>query len=41
MGLHARGNHLVVLMFDVGLFAHVRTRVWVDVCKVCDCEGGN
>ena len=40
MGLHARAYHLVVLMFDVCLCAHVRTREWVGVCKVYGCEGG-
>jgi hypothetical protein len=39
MGLHARGNNLVVLMFDVCLCAHVRAREWVGVCKVCGYEG--
>ena len=39
MVMHARANRLVVLMFDVRLWAHERTREWVSVRKVCGCEG--
>jgi hypothetical protein len=38
MYLHANINYLVVLVFDVGLFAHARARERVGVCKVCGCE---
>jgi len=37
--MHARANRLVVLMFDVRLWAHERTREWVSVRKVCGYEG--